>query len=175
VEANTFTPAVTANAGRSSELLGFHPDARLLIVDNDDFGMYHAIKLLDKAGVLFPPAQIPRLLAQARIEDVAREFRAQIDAVIEDGLAPTHLDWHCLADGGREDIFDLTVALAAEYGLAVRAWLEPGHQRLRRQGLPVIDHESSAHCARSSASRNVRLCQDEDGSGRWPLCSISAP
>jgi predicted glycoside hydrolase/deacetylase ChbG (UPF0249 family) len=97
--------------------------------------------LLDKTGALFTPAQIPRLLAQARIEDVEREFRAQIETVIDDGLAPTHLDWHCLADGGREDIFDLTVALAADYGLAVRAWLEAGRQRLRMQGFPVIDHQ----------------------------------
>ena len=26
-----------------SELLGFPPEARVLIVNNDDFGMYHAI------------------------------------------------------------------------------------------------------------------------------------
>ncbi|WP_425472880.1 hypothetical protein [Streptomyces botrytidirepellens] len=25
------------------------------------------------------------------------------------GLAPAHLDWHCLADGGREGIRDLTL------------------------------------------------------------------
>ena len=29
---------------------------------------------------------------------------ARIDAVVEVGLTPTHLDWHCLADGGRADI-----------------------------------------------------------------------
>ena len=27
------------------------------------------------------------------------EFRAQVNAVASAGLAPTHLDWHCLADG----------------------------------------------------------------------------
>jgi predicted glycoside hydrolase/deacetylase ChbG (UPF0249 family) len=61
--------------------------------------------------------------------------------VVGSGLAPTHLDWHCLADGGRDDIFDLTVELAAEYGLAVRVWLEPGRQKMRRRGLPVTDHD----------------------------------
>lgn len=68
------------------------------------------------------------------------EFRAQINAVADHGLRPTHLDWHCLADGGRDDIFDLTVTLAGEYGLAVRAWLEPGCRKLRQRGLPVVDH-----------------------------------
>lgn len=193
---------------QSSELLGFPPDARLLIVNCDDFGMYDAINaavldsieqgiasscslmvpcpsalhamrllrqrpeipfgihltlvcdtthyrwgpvaakgrvpsLLDDAGELFTPTSAGRceLLARARLDEVELEFRAQINAVAGAGLAPTHLDFHCLADGGRDDILDLTVALAMEYGLAVRVWLEPGHQRMRRLGLPVIDND----------------------------------
>ncbi|MFB9676526.1 polysaccharide deacetylase family protein [Streptosporangium vulgare] len=200
-ETSAATPPVL-----SSELLGFPPDARVLIVNNDDFGMYHAINtavvdsieegiasscslmvpcpwalhamhllrrrpeipfgihltlvcdtthyrwgplvakekvpsLLDERGGLFTPAGVPELLARARLDEVELEFRAQIDAVVDTGLAPTHLDWHCLADGGREDIFDLTVALAEEYGLAVRVWLEPGRRKSRRQGLPVTDND----------------------------------
>ena len=191
---------------RSSELLGFPADARVLIVSLDDFGMYHAVNaavvssiedgiasscslmvpcpwalhamhllrqrpeipfgihltlvcdttqyrwgplsarekvpsLLDGTGEMFTPAQVPALLARARLDEVEIEFRAQVDAVVDAGLAPTHLDWHCLADGGREDILDLTVALAAEYGLAVRVWLEPGRRKVRRRGLPVVDHD----------------------------------
>jgi predicted glycoside hydrolase/deacetylase ChbG (UPF0249 family) len=61
--------------------------------------------------------------------------------VADAGLTPTHLDWHCLADGGRDDIFDLTVALASEYGLAVRAWLEPARHKLRQRNPPVVDHD----------------------------------
>jgi hypothetical protein len=53
------------------------------------------------------------------------------------GLTPTHLYWHCLADGGRDDILDLTLALAKEYALAVRIWLEPRRRKLRQRGLPV--------------------------------------
>ena len=192
--------AVSSNA-----LLGFAPDARVLIVNADDFGMYGAVNaavvesidhgiasscslmvpcpaarramqllrlrpdipfgihltlvcdavrdrwgpigpksrvpsLLDKTGELFPPAHVTRLLEQARLDEVELEFRAQIDAVLGLGLRPTHLDWHCMADGGRDDIFDLTVALAQENGLAVRTWLEPGRRKLRRLGLPVVDN-----------------------------------
>ena len=191
---------------RPGGLPGFSPGARLLIVNGDDLGMYHAINtavlrsivdgiasscslmvpcpaarhamqllrrhpqipfgihltllcditshqwapltakekvpsLLDRAGELFTPAQVPVLLARARLEEVEREFRAQIDAVASAGLTPTHLDWHCLADGGRRDIFDLTLGLAREHGLAMRAWLGPGRQELRRQNLPVTDHQ----------------------------------
>ncbi|MFJ6620194.1 polysaccharide deacetylase family protein [Kitasatospora sp. NPDC091335] len=98
--------------------------------------------LLDATGALFAPTPAGRadLLARARTDHVEREFRAQIDAVAAAGLAPTHLDFHCLADGGREDILDLTLALGAEYGLAVRVWLPPALARLRERGLPVVDH-----------------------------------
>jgi predicted glycoside hydrolase/deacetylase ChbG (UPF0249 family) len=191
---------------RSSELLGFPSDARVLIINLDDFGMYQAINtavvasiedgvasscslmvpcpgasdamellrrrpgipfgihltlfcdttrhrwgpltvkekvpsLLDEAGGLFTPTNVPGLLARARLDEVELEFRAQIAAVFDAGLTPTHLDWHCLADGGRDDIFELTVALAAEHGLAVRVWLEPGRRRARQHGLPVVDHD----------------------------------
>ncbi|GHB21461.1 hypothetical protein EES45_32705 [Streptomyces sp. ADI97-07] len=197
--------ADTAPTTVSSELLGFAPDTRVLLVNCDDFGMYHAVNsaviasieggiaascslmvpcpwalhgmrllrerpeipfgihltlvcdttdyrwgplsardrvpsLLDDAGELFTPAGIPELLGRARPEEVEREFRAQIDAVVDTGLRPTHLDWHCLADGGREDILDLTVALAGEYGLAVRIWLPPARERMLRRGRPVTDH-----------------------------------
>jgi predicted glycoside hydrolase/deacetylase ChbG (UPF0249 family) len=189
----------------SNALLGFAPDARVLIVNADDFGMYGAVNaaiiesidhgiasscslmvpcpaarramqllrlrpdipfgihltlvcdavrdrwgptaprsrvpsLLDETGELFAPARVTELLEQARLDEVELEFRAQIDAVMSLGLRPTHLDWHCLADGGRDDIYDLTVALASEYGLAVRTWLEPAGQKLRRLGLPVLDN-----------------------------------
>lgn len=33
------------------------------------------------------------------------------------------------------------MALADEYGLAVRAWLDPARQKLRRRGLPVVEHD----------------------------------
>ncbi|MBP0448581.1 polysaccharide deacetylase family protein [Kitasatospora sp. RG8] len=191
----------------SSELLGFAADARVLILNCDDFGLDEDVNaavaecveqgvasscsvmvpapaaagalqllrerpempfgvhltlvcerprrrwgpvaprasvpsLLDEAGELFAPtpAGRARLLAGARTEEVEREFRAQIDAVSDAGLHPTHLDFHCLADAGRDDLLDLTLALGAEYGLAVRVWLAPGLRTARLRGLPVVDH-----------------------------------
>lgn len=205
MDRDALEPPGGADPVRSSELLGFPPDARVLLVNSDDFGMYYAINaavlrsieegiasscslmvpcpwalhamhllrqhpaipfgihltlfcdtthyrwgplsarekvpsMLTDSGELFTPAQVPELLARARLDEVELEFRAQIDAVASGGLTPTHLDWHCLADGGRDDIFDLTVALADEYGLALRVWLEPGRRKLRRRNLPVTDN-----------------------------------
>lgn len=192
----------------SSELLGFAPDARVLIVNCDDFGLHgavnaavvesiengiasscslmvagpamaNAMRLLrerphisfgihltlirdspehrclpaaakaDVPSLLDPdthelyvdtPAQRTALLAAAKLIDVERELRAQINAVVDVGLAPTHLDWHCLADGGRADILELAMALAHEYGLAVRVWLDAGRVEAREQGKPVVDN-----------------------------------
>lgn len=129
--------------------------------------------LHDDAGRLFGPAEVAALLARARTEDVEREFRAQIGAVLDTGLAPTHLDWHCLADGGRPDILDLTVALAAEHGLAVRVWLDDGRARMRARGLPVVDHDfvdSFALPLDGKAARYARLLRDlPPGLSEWAV------
>lgn len=192
----------------STELLGFEPDARVLIINCDDLGMHDAINtavveamengiasscslmvpcpaaaaamemlrerphlsfglhltlICDSADYRWGPTAVrsdvaslldPKtgefyvntsegraaLLSGASLTDVERELRAQIDAVLDAGLAPTHIDWHCLADGGRPDIFALSMELAAEYGLAARVWLDDGRRTARKRGLPVIDN-----------------------------------
>ena len=116
--------------------------------------------LVDEEGLLFTSAASPKLLAQAHPQDVEREFTAQIDAAARSRLTPTHLDWHALADGGRPDIFDLTVTLARHHGLAVRVWLERGQRLTRASGLPVIDHpfvDSFALGVAGKADRYVKM------------------
>ena len=214
----------------SSELLGHSSEARVLIVNCDDLGMYEDINaavidsieegiasscslmpvcpaapqamrllqdrpevpfgihltlvrdspqdrweplspktavtsLLDDTGLLhtFTPAGRAELLARARLPEVEVEFRAQINAAVDAGLAPTHLDFHCLADGGRADILDLTMTLAAEYGVATRVWLELGRQKARQRGLPVVDHnflDSFALDVGGKAARYAQLLHD---------------
>lgn len=186
--------------------LGYPSDARLLIINADDFGMCHAINdailrsltdgvvcsttlmapcpwarhamhlltenpafpfgvhltvicdsvhyrwgpltckdkapsLLDETGYFYGLECIPDFLAQARLEELEVEFRAQIETVLAANLTPTHLDWHCLHNGGRADIFDLTLGLAREYGLAVRVAGRPSVEKVQRQGLPTNDHD----------------------------------
>lgn len=189
----------------TNRMLGYPDDARLLIVNCDDFGMSHAgnaatiealtagvatstslmvpcpwareamqmlrehseipfgvhltivsefgvyrwgpvvsrervPSLVDAGGCFLSDDRRDGLLDRARLDEVELEFRAQIDAVLTAGLAPTHLDFHCLADGGRQDIFDLAVGLAREHGLALRVH-EPEHRRrLHGEGLPANDH-----------------------------------
>lgn len=194
------------NSSDTTRLLGYPNDARLLIVNADDFGLCHgsnkatlrawrngvvtstslmapcplaphAMDILHEHpdlpfgvhltmirefdvyrwGPVAPATAVPslvdgrghfldhntqndELLERADLREVEIEFRAQIDLVLAAGLRPTHLDFHCLPDGGREDIFDLTVRLAREYGLALRVHFPHYQEAARSLGLPVNDH-----------------------------------
>jgi chitin disaccharide deacetylase len=135
--------------------------------------------LVDQDGLFFTGAAVSPLLAGARIEDVERELRAQIDVVARSGLAPTHLDWHVMADGGRSDILDLTIALARENGLAARVWLQPARSSVRRRGLPVVDHgfvDSFALDIDGKTERYVQLLRElPAGLNEWAVHPAVGP
>jgi predicted glycoside hydrolase/deacetylase ChbG (UPF0249 family) len=190
----------------TNKLLGYPDDARLLLINADDLGMYQAINeaivrtfqegvvrstslmvpcpgasqamqllkenplirfgvhlsvirdidhyrwdpltskgkvpsLLDEGGNFYSIERMPEMLAQAKLDELEVEFRAQIEAVLAAELKPTHLDWHCLPSGGRADIFDMTMGLAKEYGLALRVTSQPFINQVQSQGLPTDDYE----------------------------------
>ncbi len=91
--------------------------------------------LIDEAGFFYSYERIPEFLAQVKLSELEVEFRAQIEAVLATSLKPTHLDWHCLYNGGRVDIFEMTVKLAKEYGLAVRVFDRSYGRSLAAPGL----------------------------------------
>lgn len=95
---------------------------------------------IQRDGLLAPIEQREALLAQARTDHIVTEFRAQIEKALAAGLRPTHLDWHCLADGGRDDIFDATLDLAEEYEIGIRAWTSHGRSRVHASGRVPQDH-----------------------------------
>ncbi len=196
----------TPNTARANSLLGYPADARLLLVNADDFGMCHAVNeaiirsleegivgsctvmvpcpwalhaltwlqespdvafgvhltsvseqptyrwgpitcrtevpsLVDEAGYFYPASRIEEFLDQLDVGELEREYRAQIEHVFNYGLQPTHLDSHCGIHVGREDLFEMTLSLAREYGLALRASRQPYIEKMRRQGYPANDHE----------------------------------
>jgi hypothetical protein len=189
----------------TSEFLGYPPDARLLILNIDDFGFCftantcaihtlehgvassttvmmpppwskHACQLLrerpnishgihlttisehviyrwrpltspekiptlvDREGFFPLETEKPALLARANVKELEIEWRAQIESGIAQGLHPVQLDSHCNIHDARADIFELTVRLAREYGLALRVHQREFIPSLKRQNLPVIDH-----------------------------------
>jgi predicted glycoside hydrolase/deacetylase ChbG (UPF0249 family) len=195
-----------SNKGLTNRLLGYPADARLLIINADDFGMCHAVNeavfrafsngllrsttlmvpcpwalhamhflanhpeipfgvhltaisdwvdyrwgpitpqdkvssLLNQDGTFPNFEQMHQFLAQVKLDELELEFRAQIETVLSAGLQPTHLDWHALRIGGREDIIDLMFRLAKEYGLALRVYGRSSIIKIQSQGLPTNDHD----------------------------------
>jgi predicted glycoside hydrolase/deacetylase ChbG (UPF0249 family) len=212
----------------TNHLLGYPDDARLLILNADDFGMCHAINtailyafkkgvvrstslmtpcpwalhamqilrenpeidfavhltliaemgnytwgpltpkekvpsLIYKAGHFYPLERMQEMLAQANLDEVEIEYRAQIEMVLDAGLKPSHLDWHCFHNAGRADILDLSVALAKEYGLALRISDSPVVEKLHAEGIPTNDHkllDSYRLDVEGKAARYVQMLRD---------------
>ncbi len=201
--------------------LGYPPDARLLILSTDDFGLCHAHNegtlraiedglatscslmmpapwsghaihllkenpripfgvhltlvseyvnyrwkpltpfdrvpsLLDESGYFPLDNRYAELLMHADPAEVEREYRAQIEAVLATGLQPTHLDSHYGTHELRESLFDMTVGLAIEYGMALRVGRKDGVEKLRARGLPAIDHRVT-DCGRIDPGRKVSI------------------
>ena len=135
-----------------SQLLGANPDVpvgvHLTLVS--EFRTYRwgplsrcveVPSLVDSSGYLHPDERIPELVRNARLSEVEREFRAQIEWVLASGLAPAHLDSHYHVHEERHDLFDLTVDLALEYGLALRTRTRARIEALQARGLPTNDHD----------------------------------
>jgi predicted glycoside hydrolase/deacetylase ChbG (UPF0249 family) len=194
------------NTSRANRLLGYPADARMLLVNADDFGMCHAVNeaiirsleegivgscsvmvpcpwalhaltwlqeasdvsfgvhltsvseqptyrwgpitcrtdvpsLVDEAGYFYPESRIGEFLDQVNVGELEREYRAQIEHVLDVGLQPTHLDSHCAIHTRREDIFEMTLGLAHEYGVPLRAYYQRYIEKMRRRGYPTNDHD----------------------------------
>jgi predicted glycoside hydrolase/deacetylase ChbG (UPF0249 family) len=212
------------NKSQTNRLLGYPDDARLLIINADDFGMCNAVNeaifrtlkkgvvrsttlmvpcpwalhamrflanhpeipfgvhltvisewvdyrwgpvtsrekvpsLVDKAGYFYNFEQMPAFLAQASLDQLEMEFRAQIEAVLAAGLKPTHLDWHCLRIGGWPDIFEIMIRLAKEYGLALRVAGKSWIEKLQSQGLPTNDYHFLDSYGLDPATKSARYAQ----------------
>jgi predicted glycoside hydrolase/deacetylase ChbG (UPF0249 family) len=212
------------NNSQANRLLGYPADARLLIINADDFGMCNSINeaiiralkegvvrsttlmvpcpwalhamhfladhpdipfgihltvisdwvdyrwgpitprekvpsLLDESGYFNNFDHMQEFLSHVKLDELEMEFRAQIETVLAAGLKPTHLDWHCLHSGGRADIFDLTLGLAQEYGLAVRVAQRPLSASVQLSGLPTVDFDLMDSFRIDTATKPARYAQ----------------
>jgi len=96
--------------------------------------------LINEAGYFYDFDHMPEFLAHVQLEELEMEFRAQIEIVLRAGLNPAHLDWHSLRIRNREDIFNLMLRLAREYGLALRVAGRSAIDKVQSQGLPCNDY-----------------------------------
>ena len=78
--------------------------------------------LVGHDGSFLDDGQILRSLQRGTTAQIRAEFRAQIERFIADvGRPPDHLDNHCAVSYVRPDRFKVTLELAKEYGLPIRA------------------------------------------------------
>ncbi|HSR29347.1 MAG TPA: ChbG/HpnK family deacetylase [Anaerolineae bacterium] len=78
--------------------------------------------LVGKDGQFLNDSQILRSLRPGTTAQLRAEFRAQIERFITDvGRPPDHLDNHCAVSYVRPDRFKVTLELAKEYDLPMRA------------------------------------------------------
>lgn len=139
-------------AGQAIDLLRQHPEMRFgvhLSILRDIEGYVwgplapkEAVpSLLDADGNFYHHSRMAELMDTAKLDEVELEFRAQIEPVLAAGLRPTHLDWHCLRVSGRPDIFEMTLGLAREYGLALRVAVQPYIDQVQRIDLPTAEFD----------------------------------
>lgn len=204
--------------------LGYPDDARLLIINADDFGMCHATNaaifrsltegvvssttlmvpcawalhalgllminpsipigihltalcdgadyrwrpltprdevpsLVDETGYFYRFDRMAEFFAQARLDELELEFRAQIETVLAVNLHPTHLDWHSIRIHRRPEIFDVMLKLAWEYGLALRVRERPLIEKVQHLGLPCNDYDFLDSYGLETAGKSARYAQ----------------
>ena len=99
--------------------------------------------LVDESGKYFySERDMAKYIANAKLEELEREFRTQIEDVFSHGINPTHIDGHCHGHERREDIFEMTLELSREYGLPLRIRKQEYRKRAQVKGFPVIDYDS---------------------------------
>lgn len=208
----------------TNQRLGYPADARLLLINADDFGMCHAVNagiiqalqegivtscsimapcpwalhalawlqqtpnvpvgvhltavseqplyrwgpllsraevpsLIDEAGYFYAESRIDEFLGQVDLDELEREFRAQIERVLAAGVRPTHLDSHCGIHVRRDPIFTMTLGLAHAYGLALRVYDRPFIDELQQQGYPTNDHPLLDSYDLALADKSARYAQ----------------
>ena len=112
---------------QAASYLRQHPEsgAGVHLVFNDGSPILHRDKvgaLLGQDGNFASDKEIMRRLKPGANRQLRIELRAQIERFIDDvGYLPDHLDNHCSVSYVRPDFFNVTLRLAQDYDLPIRA------------------------------------------------------
>ncbi len=91
--------------------------------------------LADSRGYLWP--DVPQVYANARLDEVEKELRGQIDKALAAGIDATHIDSHMGPLHLRADYHEIYWRLARDYKLPIR--MTP-RRFMRRMGFdPILD------------------------------------
>ncbi len=132
----------------------------------------HACTLAGRAGVhlqltsgkpCLPALTIPSLIARdgnfarsrhelgpLELDDIRREWQAQVEIFMDLGLAPTHVDTHQHVHK-EPAIFEVFLAIARRYRIAARAMNPTQAASLRSAGVPCVDYCQTNWCGNVTA------------------------
>ena len=93
--------------------------------------------LVNEEGLMYPDCAT--LFEHAKIEEVEKEMRAQIELALSLGLTPNHIDGHmsCIFKGGSEYVA-MFIRVAQEYGLLPMVQ-QPYLEKLRSQNPKLLE------------------------------------
>jgi hypothetical protein len=125
--------------------------------------------LVGQDGQFLNDGQILRSLRPGTTEQLRAEFRAQIERFVADvGRRPDHLDNHCSVSYVRPDRFRVTLELAQEYRLPIRA---PFGDDLEETAAVLARHNGLPEWLIRTQGRRYRTRVDRAGIAR-PNCFI---
>lgn len=116
--------------------------------------------LLDSAGVF--PADVPPVVARAKLAEVERELRAQVRRAIALGIRPTHLDSHMGTLFATPALLATYVKVAHEFGLPF----------LAVKGMPGLDRAKLG--ARDVVIDTVVMAGDDVPRAQWKQFYLDA-
>jgi hopanoid biosynthesis associated protein HpnK len=129
-------------AALARENPGLGVGCHLAIVGGRPVAQPHEVQsLVDRQGLL--PATLGRLMLKLaggsiKTEDIVREFRAQVNRIVEAGITPTHLDSHKHSHV-RPQVMKALAIVAGEFGITrVRNPFESAFGRASLAGWPHL-------------------------------------
>lgn len=96
------------------------------------------LSLIDSKGYF---KNIEKLLIEAEIEDIEKEFHLQMEKFISYGIKPTHIDCHQHSHSNK-NIFKIVLDMAKKYKLPVRM-LQKNKIHLKKNKKTFINHAES--------------------------------
>ncbi|MCD4782715.1 MAG: carbohydrate deacetylase [Candidatus Eremiobacteraeota bacterium] len=93
--------------------------------------------LLDDSGNFWRKPSL--LLESAKIDEMRKEIRLQIEKCVDAGLTLTHLDSHHHLHGCSTEVLDIFIDNACEFKLALRSINREMRQSIRDRGIPTPD------------------------------------
>ena len=112
--------------------------------------------LIDAAGRFVRPPEFVARLESLRIDEVEREWIAQIEAFLDLGLPLDHLDSHHHTSYLSPRLLELMLDLAHRYGCAVRPAVTDEQSPLAREMIASFAPQGVAHALAAMRSTPVR-------------------